>query len=233
MPLQALYPLDGNANDVRGSNDGTVNGATVDSNGILGTQCYSFDGTDDNINAGNVSDLDIASNDLRFTISAWVNTADNSSNQGIVGKSGTDSGQFAGYYLGFTDFHDSDGNYELTLYLRDTSGNVDAVYADSVIPDGTWKHVVAISTGDGATNKEIYVDGEKKSITQANNQGTGTFSTIDDFMIGDRSNTDTFPFNGKVDSVRIYDHALTPSEVQYLYDKTRAPAKIALQPKKL
>jgi len=101
-------------------------------------------------------------------------------------------------------------------YGNSTNGNV-AITGTTDIYDG-WHHVVC--TYDSAIGGKLYVDGVL--------EGSGAISNpdytyaYDALVIGKMayaytSTTNYFPFNGKIDDVRVYATALSADEVNSLY----------------
>src|SRR3989344_3356700 len=82
--LVAHYTFDDTANDASGNNNhGTVSGGATYVEGKIG-RALSFDGVDDQVNAGQV----FSSAPQAFTLSAWVKWNVSAGNTGIVGKRG-------------------------------------------------------------------------------------------------------------------------------------------------
>ncbi|TKJ17491.1 hypothetical protein CEE44_03070 [Candidatus Woesearchaeota archaeon B3_Woes] len=79
--LVSYWSFNGSANDDQGSNDGSVSGATLVNSCISG-QAYSFDGSNDYINAGKDSSLPSTG---VITVSAWINFTD-SQHAAIAGR---------------------------------------------------------------------------------------------------------------------------------------------------
>jgi len=70
--LVAFYPLDGNANNSVGTNNGTVNGATLTQNRFgLANAAYNFNGVNQNINFA----APPITNTANWTFSAWIKPA--------------------------------------------------------------------------------------------------------------------------------------------------------------
>jgi hypothetical protein len=68
--LVSHYIFDGNANDVKGSNTGTVSGATLSTDKYdRENHCYSFDGTDDSMTGSQT----ITFSTNPFSINFWIN----------------------------------------------------------------------------------------------------------------------------------------------------------------
>src|SRR5262249_31312587 len=67
--MVSWWPGDGNANDIKDGNNGTLeNGATFAA-GLVG-QAFSLDGIDDFVNVGNAPNLHVSAGN--FTVDAWV-----------------------------------------------------------------------------------------------------------------------------------------------------------------
>jgi len=102
----------------------------------------------------------------------------------------------------------------------------------NAISAGQWYHVVAIKKGSGTLNAttlpnilEIYINGEKKTLSHGGGTGTLNVGTEHWLIIGairkllsDRTNEE---FIGNVSSIKYYDCALTAEEVKTLYDMGR------------
>ena len=70
-----LVPGNGNANDIIGTNNGTLLGnATATGTGMVG-QAFSLDGVNASVNAGTNSLFDFSGGSADFTIEAWVKPA--------------------------------------------------------------------------------------------------------------------------------------------------------------
>lgn len=200
MPLVAHWPLHegsgSTAYDVRGGNDGSLNGGvTQGTNGILGTSTYDFDGTDDYVDLTGSS----LNNFNRFTLSGWVNIDETTSTKHIIRlRENNDC------TIRATDT----GEYELQIY----DGSSSQLATGGSGSTGSWQHIVG--TWDGQ-NMVVYVDGVEVATGSASNVGNASgqahigangFSSTGEYM------------DGRIADVRVYDHALSPLEVQYLYE---------------
>ena len=81
----------------------------------------------------------------------------------------------------------------------------------------TWYHIVAQTNASG--NANVWIDGVEVGTSTAPSQ-----LTVDNTTIGARYNGGAYQyyFNGKIDQVRIYDSALSASEVSDLYAEPAA-----------
>lgn len=91
-----------------------------------------------------------------------------------------------------------------------TNGDLDA---SGVFPIPTgWNHLVC--TYDG-TDGKIYLNG--KEVYSASNL-SGNITNDSGLRIG-RTANDLYPLGGKIDDVRIYNYALSPAQVQKVYNQ--------------
>jgi len=193
------------AYDLSGSaNHGTISGATRDTatNCKIST-CLNFDGTNDYVDSDSNS---IVSGSSGLTLSAWINTdtISNSNDQEIV--SARDGLNGAEIVVNLD---------EIKFWLGNGSTNATAQTTDSNLTTGTWYFIVA--TYDGNTLK-IYKDNIVSNNTATI---TGTIGTTtsglgigwDNDQVGV-----TNSFDGKIDDVRIYNRALSTSEISDLYE---------------
>jgi hypothetical protein len=112
--------------------------------------------------------------------------------------------------------------------LQDDSGPFDGVLRVEVnggyqvgstdLRDGRWHHVVATWEDDGSPNVQdvkLYVDGKAEgiSISQSQSMNTAAGEVV---RIGAEVWNTGRPFNGGMDDVRIYDHALPLGEIRIL-----------------
>ncbi len=169
-----------------------------------------FDGTDDYVNITNNSSLNFGTGD--FTFSAWTKTAQDCTGNKV----------YAGRYQGIGDVSlwlgcvDSSGVGKARFSVRDSLGN-SGPSGDSIktINDNQWHHLVGVKNG---SNTIIYVDGIREN--SGTGSFTGNFNATADFTIG------AYPggnyAEGLIDDVRIYNYALTPTQIKLLYNEDSA-----------
>jgi hypothetical protein len=210
--LVGYYPFNnGDASDMSGSgHDGTVYGAslTTDRFGNLNS-AYSFDG-DDYISLSNPSDFMFSGS---FSVSLWTFVASNTSYDPFIWLGGSS--------IGTPDF---------TL-SKSRSGYVNGrLYAQAIMgssPPSPW--VTSTQTGDEVLNRWIHLVG---IVDQGTNtlsfyvdnvlQGTTSLGSFDLSSVvtpGVNIGRDTWGWDyhyGLIDDVRIYNRALTRSEVTEL-----------------
>ena len=193
---------------------GNVSTSSMQVAGKIG-QGLKFDGVDDKISVADNDSLDVQTGDL--TLSVWVNRKGNSlccaadTFQAIIGKG--DGGDTYAYEL----LSDDDGNVWFTLF--DGDNNPTAITTNTPINVGSWHHVVGVyRQSDNTSALKIYIDGiltktaDRGSYTVAlNNNSTVLFDEWP-YQAATRGR-----FNGILDDVRIYNRALSMSEISQLY----------------
>jgi len=196
--------LNDSANDISGNgNNGTYSGGmgTVADTSAGGAFAYDFDGVDDCISTG----LGLLDNKQSFSVSAWFKS-DTASNEDVI----------VSEYVG-------SGNRTFLLDLRN-SGNVLgytlttgtdslAQTSSSPITIGVWYHIAyTFDSGDAS----VFVDG----VLAVSDSGAGTVSATSaaNFMIGSRDVSAPVRsfFDGLLDDIRVFNRALTQSEITHL-----------------
>jgi hypothetical protein len=113
-----------------------------------------------------------------------------------------------------------DGNY---LCMNTGEGECMGIQANNLL--GRWVHVVAIFVNGAIVQNVLYVDGQNKNAACVGAGGgfasCGASPTAAAPVIFG-GQTD-FNFHGMLDDVRIYNRALTASEVSALYQGTACP----------
>ncbi|MCP4994739.1 MAG: LamG domain-containing protein, partial [Gammaproteobacteria bacterium] len=196
--------------------DGTAqNGAATDDTGPaipgpIGTCRYgTFDGSNDYVSISALPNLTNS-----FTIAAWIRADELGNDQRIFADDRNNTGGFA-FSLG-------DGG---AGKLRFFSRHVSPVVLDSaaVISQGNW-HFVAVVHDVGAKTRKIYVDGVTTPVVQ--DVYTGAWGTdngdasIGGEVDGTSEGNSRWRFNGNIDEVRVYQNALSGSQVATLMGLT-------------
>jgi RHS repeat-associated protein len=182
------------ATDSSGNNfTGTLSGPTrVD--GYFG-KALQFDGVDDLVTVPDANALDLSTG---MTISAWVSRETTTGAAAIAVKERSPNPAY-GLYA-------SNGNGKPILRYR-TSQNAERISeASAVLPVQQWMHVAATFSG---TSLKVYLDGVLSNSTTG--QGNIVAST-GVLRIGGNSAVSEF-FKGRLDEVRIYNRALSVSEI--------------------
>ena len=213
--------LGGDKLDISGNgNHGTYNGGmgTVADTSNGGTRAYSFDGSDDYIE---VADDDVFSftngtSDTAFTVSMWVNITDHSDFRPLINKT-SETISSSGHEWNLTARPSGD----LIRGLLFGSSISIQKRLDTTTGLGTsWKHIVFSSDG---TNLSFHLDGSLISATQSILNGYSGMTNqskpvrLGAVFINDSTYKDFF--YGLQDDIRIFDRALTTSEITHLASK--------------
>lgn len=230
--LVASYPFDGNALDITGNgHDGTVMGATPAPDRFGNPNgAYQFDGVNDWIRlAGSF-------NDNAGTVSAWIYMADMTTpNPVFSGRDTTMNGIAVEMTVDPNTGPDA-SRLSYGLDERDCVGGGCNVYfeiGDPQLSANYWHHVAMTSDGTEVT---LYLDCAPIT-TYFGNCGDGGGLWFDDlcqdvvYMIGrhKRPLSEHF-FTGVIDDVRIYDCALTASEIAGICEFNTALPTAFVQP---
>jgi hypothetical protein len=190
-----VYDRSGQGNDGYLYNVATGSAKTI---GKVG-QALKFDGTDDLVLLGTQASLFPTS---AITMSAWVKPNQDTGTFTII--SNEDSAGTTGTIM----------RVQTAGQIRCTISNTASTFGSSIV-SGKWSHVACVY--DGA-NIITYIDGV--SVGSASLTGSITYanSNTEPWRIG-RRGSDAFPlhYDGSIDEVRIYNRALTASEMKQLY----------------
>ena len=184
----------------------TTGTSIADTNGYA----LQFDGTDDLLDCGNDSSLQITGN--KITLEAWINVNEFKSQpftgSVIVKDQGSNS---SGYMIrcggnGIINFNIGNGSW------HEINTPVNAVDLNN------WHHVAA--TYDGSQMK-IYIDGNLDAQNNISiNIGNANNSNL---FVGESPGFPGRVFNGKIDEVRIWNVARTQSEIQSTMNISLSP----------
>jgi hypothetical protein len=208
-----------------GTNTGTISGA-VPTIGKRG-QALKFDGVDDQVTVADANNLTFSTGnttDLPFTFTAWVkrNGVPPANGFTIISKTGPDV-----YTLPFEYLFIIGSNEKFAMILYDNSGTyqvsrtTDSAYSND---NGQWVFYTATYTGDGASSGlSLYRNGV--SVVSTRESPLGTYTAMHNstqlFRIGADFPTDTTYgkafMKGSLDEVRVYNRALSATEVGDLY----------------
>lgn len=148
-----------------------------------------------------------------ITVAAWINPASLPAVSGLMPivtrYASADSTK--GYYF---ELYNSAGTQ--TLYWS-SAGGTSATYTPVTIPLNTWTHVAVRHSGTTAT---IYVNGTALPTTVSGTPSFVPATLSTPINIGKRD--DGWYFNGKIDDVRIYNNALSATQIRQL--ATQVPA---------
>ncbi len=191
--LIAWYPFSGNAGDSSGNNhNGVVNSGKL-SNDRFGkaNSAYFCDGTKKAITILALGDYKANG----VSISLWIKTRKKGAALQLV------SGAIGNMYLNV---------HKTGTFVADFDGNMSHITgansSDSVVTNGTWTNLTA--TNDGTTTR-LYINGVlQKSFPETLSTGGS------DVIVGNKG------YIGFIDDLRIYNRAISASEVSDIYNLT-------------
>lgn len=174
--------------------------------GKYGNSGY-FDGVEGNVTIPNSSVFNF--NNQSFTISAWLKTSSGGGYPVVKGRGGLQGWQLGG---GTTNI----------LFVNDAS-NQNSCNNPTSFATGNWVYITGVLN---VTTRQItcFVNGQlvgTTNISSATNLGNIDVNTTLDFA--SRNPLTSSYYKGYIDEVRIYNRALTPSEVSQLYNFAPGP----------
>jgi MYXO-CTERM domain-containing protein len=223
----AWWKLDDGSGDTAVDSVGSYDGALVPGSGdpvwTTGEAggALSFSATDgEGVDCGDIE----MSTWTDLSVSAWINTSNTDlAQRRVVGK---DQAGVAGNFLLWEHFIGTDSAWIFQAY-DDTAGEwAKAVWISDSINDGEWHHLVGL-VDSAAGEVKLYVDGA--AVTRYTSGALvydWTAATLSDgdneeIAIGSDSDFDNGTnnvFDGSIDDVQIYDHALSAAQITYLFE---------------
>ncbi len=201
MGTSTVFDRSGSGNNGTLTNVAT---STFFASGKMG-QAGLFDGVDDYTTSPDTSSLSQTGN---ITVSAWVYRNSTSTDDGVLGKWNADS-SLKSYYLGLN------ANGAAKFCLSPDNSASTCITGSTNIPSGAWYNIIA--TYDGV-NENMYVNGVSDATPVVYSSGIADNAAA--LRIGD-ADLGHWPFDGKIDEVRIYNQALSSTSVTALYNMGR------------
>lgn len=201
------WRAEGNALDSAGTNHGIAQGGLSYTTGIVG-QAFHFNGTNAGISVVSNATLNYLGGD--FSIMAWTRFTVHSpiGNTVFINYGGAPT-----YNLGFDTLD------RASMFVRDTDADFARATNLSALNDGQWHHLVGVRSG---TTALLYVDGVLAASQTNAAVGSADVSPAAYARIGwsatggdglNLNATASSRFLGDIDELRIYNHAVTASEV--------------------
>ena len=197
------YRFDSDANDLIGSENLTVTGASNVSGHI--SNCYSFDGND-SLDGVDTTVFDGLSN---FSVNLWFFLTTSSGHQNLCSKlkNASNEDTFSLLYL---------NGHGFSLLVKDGSNNFINI-SNLTSYQNAWTMLTLVLNG---TNLKLYINGTE-TLTGDNGSFTGGLkNSTAKFYIGrqDNDGDPRFINTGKIDEVGIWSKSLTPTEINTLYN---------------
>ncbi|MFD0991064.1 choice-of-anchor D domain-containing protein [Mariniflexile jejuense] len=157
-----------------------------------------FDGVVDYIDVENKLNL----NSSAYTISAWIKRDTGTTNASILSK------RNATYTEGYDFKINSTGRLQFIV-----NGGAASVTSSVAIPENQWHEVAVIYSSGTAT---LYIDGVADTSASLPAPVTTTQSFC---MAAAGKSTHTAYFKGNIDEVRVWNRALTPTQLRYVMNQ--------------
>ncbi|MBI9035069.1 MAG: LruC domain-containing protein [Bacteroidales bacterium] len=186
----------------------------------LTNYCLLFDGVDDYVNLGDITQLNNAST---FTIEGWANQTTNTDNERIFHK----------YSDGDNDISIAPygGSFIIEIGNGSNSYGEWAAYS-ATVTSGTWFHWAVVYDGSGVTDADklkLYINGNTTPIVLA---FTGTIpATTSAALASDDATLSPSSadfFGGYMDEVRVWSDVRTPTEINTNYNKVISTSSTGL-----
>ena len=202
----AYYKMS-DATDESGNYDGTPSNVNFNVAGKFGN-AGDFNGSSSYISVPNSAGNNIST----FSVSFWFKTSGQGSTGTLVNNGGADSTQ-TGWYIAIL----STG---FLRFVTSQSGNSPNNIGTTNYADNSWHNVVLAYTavGVGTSTYNMYVDGNSTPEISGTN-GRFTTTSTQPLTIGRFARTSVGFFNGSIDQVRIFNKALSSTEVTTLNDE--------------
>ncbi|WP_445475414.1 LamG-like jellyroll fold domain-containing protein [Methanococcoides methylutens] len=207
--LVAYYPFDGDVRDYSGNNNhGTPNGNVAFTAGVVGNSAATFDGKS-HIEVKDSDSLDLTED---FTFAGWLNKKDAGVGGWAVVFSKGDTSSLFAVNSPYALYHDSNGIYSSVRVAGQT------ITSTAETNFNEWYFVTV--TKDGSELK-FYINGELKDTKTS---AVSIPESDTNLLIGiDPPGTSEY-FRGSMDDLRIYNVALSQSEINAIYQGTTVPA---------
>ena len=213
MPIPThYYPLDIDARDDAGTNEGTLTKGDTGTNGgtltngasiVLDSErgyVLDLDGVNDYVSLQFSNIPPGPTNTSVFTIAAWVKTED------IVGTiycENNDSKFIKNHFVVVT------GKIQFDQYPP-RSGGIRSLQID--IDDGSWHHVAYVQNEPASFQRQIYVDGTLETFDNSLETYNGSAPTLWNIG-GPYGKTDPRFLEGRIDELRFYNVALDADQI--------------------
>jgi choice-of-anchor C domain-containing protein len=192
----SLWLADGNATDnIAPANNGTLNGGVGFTAGRNGGQAFNFDGLNDYVAVGRELTND-------FTVFGWMKTTQ-------VAPSGSQF--FHGDGLVYADVGGVNNDFGISQVgtkIAFGTGNPDtSILSTSDVNTGNWVQFAAVRNGSVLS---LWINGVQEASINTGN--SGALATPPNIIFGGNT-VDGRYFQGQMDDIQFFDHALTPVEV--------------------
>lgn len=219
--LVAEYKFSGNGNDTSGNgNNASVVSATLTTDRYsANNSCYQFNGISNYIEIPDSNVLSINTTN-KLSISVWLRPDVlnfSHSQSGYVHWMGKGVSNQHEYVFRMYNLSDATRPNRMSAYAFNLSGGLGAGgYVQETVTTGVWIHLVAVY--DYTNNQiKLYKNGVLKDTDTFSGYSIVPANGTAPFRIGTRDFGSYF--EGAIDDVRVYDRALSVSEINSLYNE--------------
>lgn len=202
LATTAVLDWQGTTNLVLNDASGTATTAFHSTGGVVNT-AFTFDGSDDYLQAASGSDVTFAPGTL-ITWTAWIKP---SANNNVIISKWKNTIARKSFRFGI------DSSDKLYLSTNDSS-STRTVTSTGTITAGVWSFVAATLAGEDANETTLYINGTASGTGQG---FSPTSAILSKFRIGSDEDILTF-FTGDIDNVMIFSRALSAAEIRLLYN---------------
>ena len=213
LTLIGYWPLDETSGTTAkdysvNSNDGTINGAgpvdTGTASGVLSSSAYTFDGSDDYVT------MPRSAEGFPKSYSVWFNPNNGSGYPAVL----RDDYHTQNAYSGISIQYNAPDTWTLQIGSGGGTGSENRIsHKGGSLASGEWHHLVAVARG--VNDVDLYKNGEN-DYTGNSGSGSSVQYLGSKNVLGFRP-AGSYYVPGKISEARIYSHALTKSEIQYLH----------------
>ncbi|HEX9980854.1 MAG TPA: LamG-like jellyroll fold domain-containing protein [Flavobacterium sp.] len=227
--LLAFYNFNGNVNDNTSNGfDATPYGVAfvADRFGIPASACY-FNGIDNYVEFPNVDEMKTP---LPVSFTFWVKYESTSYQKQVVLNTSFENDRSTGVWFNSTNttgqyaINFGDGSYAYTPYTRQT------FVSDAVIETSAWHHVAVVV--NSATDMKIFIDKAPTGGYYSGDGGDLVYSLLPG-CIGRHDRDLGAPadyFMGTIDDMGYWARALSPEEIEQVYDNNLSVANATYEP---
>lgn len=205
----AWYPGNGTAEDVQGGNHGTLQGGAAFTKGGKVGSAFLLDGVDDFISVPASNSLNVGAGG-GLTVELWIKPSDLGQWRPLV--EWNNGSAYGAHFWMNVNYGGSLGPGALYGNLVDTSGVHHYVGTAAVLEANVYQHV-ALTYDKTSGVARIFRNGVLIVETAV---GAFTPQTTYNLYLGARPGA--APYQGRMDEVGIYDHALTAADIQSIFD---------------
>jgi hypothetical protein len=212
--LVGWWPGDGNAGDIAGADNGSLQGGATSAAAGLVAQAFSFDGTNSYVQIPDAPVL----HPTNLTIEAWVRFASLDSpasggsaagDQYIVFKQNTRNGDFEGFDLSKTRVAGGD---VFRFLVSSATAQLAEIHSSTLLSTGVWYHVAGVR---GSNFTQIYVNGQLER--QTNVAFPQDYGNLPVFFGSSGQSFWDHKLKGNLDEVSLYNRALSSNEIASIY----------------